>query len=222
MRIGTWNMDGKGSADHVAFLESLQCDVLLLTEVPHGLVLEGVGPVRSRRMGEGARKDWAAVWSSGELIARDSGHDWSAAAEAHGVLFVSTVLPWNLVKASGHWPGPEVTTCERVAASLRLIGPLLRAHDGPVVFGGDWNHALAGLEKAGSQEGRVAIAELLGELGLVAPTTGLAHRLPGLFSIDHVAVPAAWGAVGVERVVASRADGTRLSDHEAYVVAVAG
>lgn len=114
---------------------------------------------------------------------------------------------------------PEVTTSERVAASLELIAPLLRGHDGPVVFRGDWNHALAGLEKAGSLEGRAAIAELLYKLGLVAPTAGLAHRLEGLMSIDHVAVPSVWGAVG-ERVVATRDTGARLSDHEAYVVEV--
>lgn len=107
MRIGTWNMDGKGSAAHVEFLESLRCDVLLLTEVPHGLVLEGVAPARSRQMGASASKDWAAVWSKRGLVAREPAHDWSAAAEVDGVLFVSTVLPWNSVKASGHWPGPR-------------------------------------------------------------------------------------------------------------------
>lgn len=64
------------------------------------------------------------------------------------------------------------------------------------------------------------IADLLGELGLVAPTAALAHRDAGRLSIDHVAVPAAWGAVRAERVAAVRGDGARLSDHEAYVVEV--
>lgn len=220
MRIGTWNMEGKGTPAHVEFLASLNCDVLLLTEVPHGLDLGGGEMVRTGTMGAGASKDWAAVWTAGALTERESGHSWSAAAEVDRTLFVSTVLPWNLVKASGHWPGPEATTGERVAASLAQVAPLLRGHDGPVVWGGDWNHALEGREYAGSEAGRAAIAGLVGELGLVVPTASLPHRDDGRASIDHVAVPIGWSVRSAERGVAACANGRRLSDHEAYVVKV--
>lgn len=214
-------MEGKGTPAHVEFLAELRCDVLLLTEVPHGLDLGGSEMVRTGTMGAGASKDWAAVWTAGSLTGRESGHAWSAAAEVDGTLFVSTVLPWNLVKASGHWPGPEATTGERVASSLGQIGPLLRGHDGPVVWGGDWNHALEGLEKAGSLEGRSAIAELLNELGLAVPTAQLPHPDEGRLSIDHVAVRVGWEIAGAERVIAVGDDECRLSDHEAYVVEAA-
>jgi hypothetical protein len=38
-------------------------------------------------------------------------------------------------------------------------------------------------------------------------------------SIDHIAVPIAWDVTGVYRLQAA-AEGRRLSDHDAYVVAV--
>lgn len=211
-------MEGKGTPAHVEFLAALNCDVLLLTEVPHGLDLGGGEMVRTGTMGAGARKDWAAVWTASALTERESGHSWSAAAEADGTLFVSTVLPWNLVRASGHWPGPEATTGERVAASLAQVAPLLQGHDGPVVWGGDLNHALEGREYAGAEDGRAAIAGMVGELGLVVPTAPLPHRDEGRASIDHVAVPAGWDGASAERTAAQRADGPRLSDHDAYVV----
>lgn len=51
---------------------------------------------------------------------------------------------------------------------------------------------------------------------LQAPTTQLPHRIDGLHTIDHLALP-----IGLD-AVASRIDvtldGKRLSDHDAYVV----
>jgi len=220
MRIGTWNMDGKGTRAHVEFLAALKCDVLLLTEVPHGLDLGGGKLEHSESMG--ATKDWAAVCSRSGLTARESPHGWSAAAEVNGALFVSSVLPWRLVKRAGHWPGPEATTGERLDASLAQLGPLLRSHRGPVVWGGDFNHGLVGPDYAGSAHGRDSILRLLDELGLVAPTAELGHPIAGQSNIDHIAVPAVWGVVNKQRVVAERTDGRRLSDHDAYVVETAG
>ena len=56
---------------------------------------------------------------------------------------------------------------------------------------------------------------LIGELGLSVPTAGLSHCVPGLLSIDHVALRG--GANEARRVVASQ-NGMRLSDHDLYVV----
>jgi hypothetical protein len=74
------------------------------------------------------------------------------------------------------------------------------------VWGGDWNHALTGREHAGSIAGRASIASALTELGLVVPTTDLAHRIDGLLSIDHIAVPE--GSDAVARRVSSRSAGS--------------
>ena len=52
------------------------------------------------------------------------------------------------------------------------------------------------------------------QLRLRVPTRDLPHADPGLFSIDHVAVPFDWRVNGRWRIVANR----RLTDHDAYVV----
>jgi hypothetical protein len=44
MRIGTWNLDGRWSADHGRFLTEEECDIWLLTEVPAALSLEFASP----------------------------------------------------------------------------------------------------------------------------------------------------------------------------------
>ena len=36
MKMGTWNMEGRGGAAQTAFLLEQSCDVLLLTEVKDG------------------------------------------------------------------------------------------------------------------------------------------------------------------------------------------
>jgi hypothetical protein len=72
---------------------------------------------------------------------------------------------------------------------------------------------MTGREYAGGKAGRGHIEGLLRSLGLRVPTTHLAHRIPTLLSIDHIAVP-------TDSVVgsATRVDATGLSDHDAYVV----
>ena len=51
------------------------------------------------------------------------------------------------------------------------------------------------------------------------PTTPLPHRIDELLTIDHVAVARAATVLGVTRFVAE-SEGTRLSDHDAYVVEI--
>lgn len=206
MRIGTWNMEGKGSAEHRALLEAQQCDVWLLTEVPESLRL----PALTRVAGTGpmtAGKLWAAVYArSGRQV--PSPHPATAIGEVDGWTFASTVLPWAGSGGQPPWSGADHPA--RVQATLDA----LRSRFGEqLVWGGDWNHGLLGLEKAGSGAGRAAVQGLLTELGLQVPTATLAHRIPGLFSIDHVAVPVA--ARSARQVPAGG-----LSDHDAYVVEV--
>lgn len=89
----------------------------------------------------------------------------------------------------------------------------------PVIWGGDWNHELAGRLYSGSAFGRTRILAALDTLGLEAPTNRSPHRLPGATSIDHIAVPAFWTVATVERVSAI-VDGMELSDHDAYVLEI--
>ena len=88
------------------------------------------------------------------------------------------------------------------------------------IWGGDWNHAVNGPERAGSLAGRRAILDAVAGLGLAIPTADQPHAIDGLATIDHIALPAAWRVTSCRRVVAE-ADGARLSDHDAYVVEVA-
>jgi hypothetical protein len=57
-------------------------------------------------------------------------------------------------------------------------------------------------------------------LGLKAPTGTLPHRIAGLLSIDHIAVPLDTKVIGAHRVHA-RQNGHYLSDHDAYIVEIA-
>jgi len=42
MRIGTWNLEGRWSDARADFLASLECDVMLLTEVHHETRVAGM------------------------------------------------------------------------------------------------------------------------------------------------------------------------------------
>ena len=72
---------------------------------------------------------------------------------------------------------------------------------GDLVSGGDWNHSLSGRECAGSMAGRQHVLDAVEALHLTVPTSHEPHRISGLLSIDHIAVPHGWPAV-VVRVVA--------------------
>jgi hypothetical protein len=122
------------------------------------------------------------------------------------------VLPWRSCGSGFPWQG------ERHAdKTANAVAPIARLRS-PLVWGGDWNHALEGSDHVGSKEGREHIFAVLDAQGLQVPTAELdAHK--GERSIDHVAVPKEWVVIGAEQVPAE-ADGKRLSDHDAYVVEV--
>ncbi len=155
---------------------------------------------------------WARVLSRRELAPLDDPHPASAAARIDGVTWCSSILPWRGC-GSGH-PWIEGRHGERTHHAVHQLASALSP--GPLVWGGDWNHAITGPEHAGSKEGRVHIAALVESRGLYVPTALLRHRIPGLLSIDHVAIPSAWSA-SVRRI-AAEADGARLSDHDVYLV----
>ena len=63
------------------------------------------------------------------------------------------------------------------------------------------------------------IEAALDTFGLQVPTRDLPHRIDGIASIDHIAVPRGATVVKATRVPAVGPDG-RLSDHDAYVVKI--
>jgi endonuclease/exonuclease/phosphatase family metal-dependent hydrolase len=212
VRIGTWNLAGKWSDDHRTLMIEADCDVWLLTEVAERTRLPGYATHLSASQ-MAARRRWAGIASRLPMASSPDPHPASAAAQVGATTYVSSVLPWRSCGARPPWVGTRHV--EKTTNALDGLLLHLRAADS-LVWGGDWNHALSGKEYAGSQGGRSEVLRAIDELDLVVPTADLPHPIEGLLSIDHIAVPGGV-ARGAERVSAE-AGGTRLSDHDAYVV----
>lgn len=209
MRIGTWNLAGRWSDAHEALLLEQQCDVWLLSEVNDRMQLDAWNWSRSRAE-MAPRRRWAAVMSRAPLEVCDDPHAASAAGVVRGTYFCSSILPWRSCGASP-WVGERhADKTQDCLTALTAAWP----RNVPIVWGGDWNHALAGREYAGSIAGRHAVTAALAKHQLQTPTAALPHRLPDGLSIDHIAVPSAWTAV------AKRVEATGLSDHDVYVAEV--
>ena len=209
MRIGTWNLEGRWSPDHERMLVERDCDLWLLTEVADGTRLQGYASVTTKAPMQPG-KAWAAVLSRRPIEALPDPHPASAAGRVGDLLVCASVLPWRSSGGDAPWCGS--TQGER---TVNAVNDLKRIAKAPVVWGGDFNHALQGPEVAGSRDGTARILELLQSCGSAARTVGLAHRLPGVLTIDHIAVPVAWGLESV-----SHHDARGLSDHDLYVVDV--
>lgn len=209
VRVGTWNLAGRWSKAHERLLASADCDVWLLTEVHPDTRLSGYHSHRGKGRIVG-RRSWAAILSREPLEAMPDPHGASAAAVVSGTVFCSTVLPWRSCRSLQPWSGSN-HAAKTGAALDAIIETLSRTE--PVIWGGDWNHALSGREYAGSAAGRTHLRTALGKLGLSARTEDLPHRIEGLLSIDHIAAPTGWPARAAERIPA-----TPLSDHDAYTV----
>jgi hypothetical protein len=212
VRIGTWNLAGRWTAEHERFLLDLDCDVLLLTEVSERVVLPGY----TLHLGQALmapRRRWAGVAGRLPLVPLPDPHPASAMAVIDGWTYCSSILPWKGAGAREPWQGARhAEWTEACVASLLESLPTSR-----LIWGGDWNHALSGREWGGSIAGRGAIHAALEKLDLDVPTAELPHRIEGLLSIDHIAVPPDEDVVETSAVDAAR-DGRRLSDHDAYVV----
>ena len=214
MRIGTWNLAGRWDGRHLELLNAMDCDVLLLTEVSERVEIPGMR-VHATELEMSRKRRWAAVASRSPLEPAPDPHGASATAEVNGLSFCSSILPWK--GGAPFWPGRGTTTAERTLDAVAAI-----ERSAPDVWGGDWNHAMSGREWVGSTAGRQGILAAVDRMRLSVPTADSAHRIEGLLSIDHIAVPSSWEIKSVERrsgVALSGAD--RLSDHDAYVIEVA-
>ena len=193
-------------------LEHASCDVWLLTEVNVRAEIPGYNTVRTQAE-MAPKRAWAGVFTRHELRALADPHPATAAALIDGVTFWSSILPWRSCGPASPWQGER-----HVDKTRATIDDLeARTPGSGLVWGGDWNHALSGSEYAGSIGGRDAITSALTTFGLRVPTAELAHRIPGLLSIDHIAIPTSWDVEHATRMVAE-ADGARLSDHDLYIV----
>lgn len=212
MRIGTWNLEGRWDARHLALIEAMDCDVLLLTEVREDVAIPGFNV----HLGglEMVRGRWfAAVAARLPLRPLPDPHGASAMAAVDGLGFCSSVLPWR--NCGSEHPWVDANTAEKTVAAVKAVESAA-----PTVWGGDWNHTLSGGDWSGSLAGRRVLLDTVERLGLEVPTTDLPHQKGGL-SIDHIAVPTSWVLSATERHRALVGQ-TRISDHDAYVVDAAG
>lgn len=215
VRVGTWNLEGRWSQDHLELLVAQECEVWLLTEVRDDTSLPGFGShLTGARMGQ--RKHWAGVFCHGQFRPLPDPHPASAAAEGMGLVWCSSILPWRCC-GTGLWGEGNIS--EKTSRALQQLMVALPV--GGLVWGGDWNHAMQGREYVGSLAGRTAITEALASRQLQLPTQRLPHALPGLVTIDHIAVPEGTQIVEATRVVAEGRRGQRLSDHNVYTAELA-
>lgn len=211
MRIGTWNLEGRWDDRHLARVVDMACDVYLLTEVSERVEIPGF-QLHSTTLSMAPRRRWAAVATRGLSDALADPHGASAMVEFDGLRICASILPWRSCGTRSPWVGS--TTAEKTETSVADV-----LASAPTVWGGDWNHALAGREWSSSINGRSAILEALGQLQLQVPTVNLPHQIPGLLTIDHIAVPTSWTVHAVEHHRAFVGD-VRISDHDAYLLEV--
>ena len=209
MRIGTWNLAGRWDNRHRSLLEAMDCDVLLLTEVSERLNLPRYDLHLGRQLMAPKRR-WAAVASRLPASPEPDPHGASAMVELEGLRICSSILPWRSCGTREPWEG--VTSAEKTTAAVASVET-----SAPSVWGGDWNHALSGREWTGSVAGRQSLLAAVERLNLQVPTASSPHQIEELLSIDHIAVPRSWVARATHRHRAI-VGGTRISDHDAYVV----
>lgn len=211
MRIGTWNLEGKWSSDHLDLLQGQECDVWLLTEVHTDTTVPGMVAHRTMQS-MGPTKTWAGIFSIVDIIPRPDPHPATAMAHCDGLRFMSSVLPWRSCGAA--WEG--ATLAEKMRVTLTSLGEHI---DETTIWGGDWNQALEGRDYVGSVDGRKEILRLVNDSQLSVPTSALDSASKGHRTIDHIAVPKTWDVVGAHRLEAA-VEGHRMSDHDAYVVTI--
>jgi hypothetical protein len=209
MRIGTWNLEGRWDARHLDLLETMDCDVLLLTEASERLDLPEYHLHFGRQLMAPGRR-WAAIASRLPMTPQPDPHGATAMVQLDGLRVCSSILPWRSCGTRPPWVGD--TTAEKTIAAAAAIEA-----SAPTVWGGDWNHALSGREWTGSLAGRRSLLATVDRLELQVVTVSSPHQLEGLLSIDHIAVPRSWHVNVTERHRAF-VEGTSTSDHDAYVV----
>lgn len=210
VRIGTWNLVGSWKPEHRDVLKEADCDVWLLTEVNERVELDDYIVHWSADVMR-PKIRWAGIYSRCGLDGLPDPHVASAAAVIEGTTYCSSILPWRGSPGEPRLPGSgHADQTGRVLAAL-----LDNLPNSDLVWGGDWNHALSGMEEGGTKGGRAHVISAVEKLGLQVPTAALPHWIDGHLSIDHIAVPRTWKVVSADRRITKG-----LSDHDCYVVEV--
>lgn len=208
VRIGTWNLDAGWTPAHAAVLAAADCHIWLLTEARTDMHLDGFAVVSSpATMTRG--QHYAAIFSKSALNALEAPHPASALGSVDGLICCVSVLPWPSARHGEPWV--DGSTEEKADAAVGAI--VSRLPIGDVVWGGDWNHPLAGSDQ-GYYHGRDITLAAASRLGLQIPTANLPGRRLPARSIDHIAVPNTW----LVRSAEHHAVKASLSDHDLYVV----
>jgi len=227
LRLGTWNLDGgepRWRQPYQTAHISNEADLWLLTEVPSHMQIGNMKPSYSGlRPGE-TNQHWAAIafrWPM-ELVASRHPSLVMARISHPGGAFLAacSLFPWRT--AAMYWPtGDGDSFAKRCARTLAAhTCEIDRASGGlPIIWGGSFNQALSGRERAGSDVGRGALLEAFRTLGLRAVTLEANGQDPRERSIDHIAIPKAWSSRAV-KVQRPQSDNRFLSDHPSYVVFV--
>ncbi|MFW5473176.1 endonuclease/exonuclease/phosphatase family protein [Knoellia sp. CPCC 206450] len=227
MTLGTWNLDAQQPlgrrADQRSWL-ARHADIWMLSEVHTMALPDAMHRTLSEPVEGMNRIHWAGITSTWPLEPIATEHPTLALARVHApaeeVLVAASLLPWR--SAGPLWPSGEGTFRERFSATLQqhqaAVGENTSAGD-LVVWGGDFNQALAGDETAGTLDGRIELAAAFASLGLRSIT----ERNPAFgsrgLSIDHIAVSTASRCRSSSCEVYGP-DGTGLSDHPVYLAQV--
>jgi hypothetical protein len=141
VRIATWNLEGKWPLRHHRLAESLDADMLLLTEVLARVEISGMPIHRTQGEMQSARC-WVAVAAQSPVVPLPDPHGATALAQIDGMRVVSSVLPWRNSGSSHPWARPDQgPRTEEAIAAVEAANP--------VIWDGDWNHELTGRLYAG-------------------------------------------------------------------------
>jgi len=114
MRIATWNLDARWSAEHSAFLREQAADVWCLSEVPPAAMLNGriagyptVGSTGRMRQGQ----HYAVIAARVAPTAAKHPYPATVVADVGGISVASAVLPWSGAggQPGGVWAGDRST-----------------------------------------------------------------------------------------------------------------
>lgn len=219
--VATWNLaqrspHGPSGTTQIEALLARKADVILLTEVREDVEIDGYEIHRSALLDRPRKAmSWSAIAARKPLRPLESRHEGLCLAELPdlGITAACSVLPWR--GAGVHWPDKQGHPhAVRFADSLdRQLQDLVMAR--PLLWGGDFNVALAGPESAGSLGARQHLSTALSQLGLDSLVRDCESLHPGYNTIDHLCVPTGWQSE-VHRETPTTPEGKPASDHALY------
>lgn len=212
IRIGAWNLAHERNASPMVlkrqldFMEALECDIWLLTEVPYTFrTVMGPGHTVLSDAMDRTHKAFAAVWVKDGVEEEPAPvHEAAALARAGGLRVCSSLLPSPDIPVA-EWPDENHDRTARMRTTVGRLRSGLGAGPGDLVWGGDWSHPFAAED---AEADRQLVAEAIAALGLE-------HGIP---DVPHVAVPEGWNVGAGSRLEAASQDDGRLSPHDAFVV----